>query len=108
MATSQVTDLNSLLVSKPGYRNGWPCLRGTGIPVHTLAARYMGGLTAEQLREEYPFLDPSLVYAALAYYLANKELVELQLDEEEAETRKLASVLQQTYPDRVTIVRIED
>ena len=43
---TQVVELSSLLVSKPGYRDGRPCLRGTGITIHTVAAHYMQGLTA--------------------------------------------------------------
>ena len=105
MATYQETALNSLLVSKPGYRNGWPCLRGTGIPIHSIAAMYMDGLTAEQLCDEYPHVERSLIYAALAYYLANRQFVEQQLAEERINTENLADEMQKADPDRVSIFR---
>jgi uncharacterized protein (DUF433 family) len=98
MATSQATDLNSLLVSKPGYRNGWPCLRGTGITVHSVAATYMNGWTVEMLCKENPHLDRSLFYAALAYYFANKKLVEQQLEDEQTWAERLAA----KYPNGIT------
>ena len=91
MTFEAVTELGSLLVSRPGYRQGWPCLRGTGIPVHAVAAAYMNGLTAERLCEENPHLDPSLFYAALAYYFANREQVEQELESERIEGERLAA-----------------
>jgi uncharacterized protein (DUF433 family) len=55
--------LDSLLVSKPGYRQGRPCLRGTGITVHSVAVAHLMGLTAEEICNENPDLDPSLFFA---------------------------------------------
>lgn len=102
MATSQITDLNSLLVSKPGYRNGWPCLRGTGIPVHNVAAHYLMGYTVEQLCDENPGLDPSLFYAAVAYYLANRERVDSEIEAERIEEERLAAM----YPEGITAANL--
>lgn len=98
MAASQATDLNSLLVSKPGYRNGWPCLRGTGITVHNVGVRFSQGVTIQEMCEYNPDLDPSLFYAAVAYYLANRELIEQQLDEARVWGEKLAAM----YPHGTT------
>ena len=88
---TQVVELSSLLVSKPGYRDGRPCLRGTGITVHTVAAHYMQGLTAEQMAEDNPGLDASALHAAVAYYLANKERVEAELEQDAIEGERLAA-----------------
>ena len=94
MAKKPVTNLDSLLVSREGYRQGWPCLRGTGITVHNVAVAYMNGFSVEEICKMNDHLDPSLFYAALAYYLANKERVEAELDAEEAE----AEALRAQYP----------
>ena len=88
MATKRF-DLNSLLVSKPGYRQGRPCLRGTGITVHQVAAAYELGYTAEEICNMNPDLDRSLFYAALAYYLANRAQIEAEIDEDDREGEKL-------------------
>lgn len=85
-----VTDLNSLLVAREGYRQGRPCLRGTGMTVHTLAAGLLRGATVQELFEENSDLDPSLIHAALAYYFANKEQIEADLERDAAEGAQLA------------------
>ena len=106
MATSSATDLNSLLVSKPGFRNGWPCLRGSGITVHNVGVRFSQGVTIQEMCEQNPHLDPSLFYAAVAYYLANRAIIEQQLEDERLEVEKLASEMQKADPEHVSIFRI--
>jgi len=80
MAAPSTVDLNSLLVSRPGYRQGRPCLRGTGITVHAVAAAHLMGLSSEEICAQNPDLDPSLFHAALAYYFANREGIEADLE----------------------------
>ena len=93
-----VTNLDSLLVCPEGYRQGWPCLRGTGITVHNVAAAHMQGATLQEICEDNPDLDPSLFYAAMAYYFANRERIEAELHEDAAEGARLAAM----YPDGTT------
>ena|SRR6266513_1833479 len=93
-----VTNLNSLLVSRAGYRQGRPCLKGTGITVHAVAAAYLLGLSAEEICRQNPDLDASLFYAALAYYFANRERVEAEIEQDRLDGEKLAAV----YPEGVT------
>ena len=95
---SSTFKLDSLLVSKPGYRQGRPCLRGTGITVHSVAAAYLIGLSAEEICNENPDLNPSLFYAALAYYFANKEQIEADLDQDDIEGAALAA----QFPNGIT------
>src|SRR6266545_46982 len=83
MASKSATQLSSLLVVRKGHRQGRPCLRGTGIIVHNVAAAYMMGGTVAEMCESNPDLDPSLFHAALAYYFANKEQIEADLDRDE-------------------------
>ena len=98
MASKPITELSSLLVSREGYREGRPCLRGTGITVHNVAAAYMMGGTVAEMCESNPDLDPSLFHAALAYYFANKEQIEADLDQDEKEERELAA----RFPNGIT------
>lgn len=79
MATA-THEIASLLYSRDGYRQGRPCLRGTGITVHQIAAAHSLGYTAEELCAQNSDLDPSLIYAALAHYFANRALIESDLD----------------------------
>lgn len=89
--TSTPITLDSLLVVREGYWQGRPCLRGTGITVHQIAVAYLMGLTSEDICAENQDLDPSLFHAALAYYFANREQVEADLDEDDQQGTAIAS-----------------
>ena len=96
--TQAPVSLDALLVSKEGYRQGRPCLRGTGITVHAVAAAHRMGLTAEEICGQNPDLDPSLFHAALAYYFADKERIDAELLEDERFGAELAA----RHPDGIT------
>ena len=98
MRSTSPTKLKDLLVTRPGYRQGRPCLRGTGPTVHAIAAAYLMGLSAEEICQQNPDLDRSLFYAALAYYFANREQIEADLDRDRIEGDQLAA----QYPDGIT------
>ena len=98
MASKPRTKLSDLLVTRPGYRRGRPCLRGTGLTVHAIAAAYLMGLSAEEIWQQNPDLDRSLFYAALAYYFANREQIEADLERDEKDGERLAA----KYPNGIT------
>lgn len=98
--TAPPVELSSLLVSRPGYRQGRPCLRGTGITVHNVAARHLSGVPIDEMIASNPDLAPSLFYAAIAYYLANKEQIERELGEDDAEGARLAALYPAALPPR--------
>jgi len=97
MATKQSVSLDSLLVRKPGYRDGRPCLKGTGITVHNVAVRYLQGGTVEEMCAANPDLDPSLFHAALAYYFANRGEIEADFERD----RILDDELREKYPNGI-------
>ena len=84
-----VTDIGSLLEVREGYRQGRPCLKGTGVTVHTIAAHHFQGMNAQEIWEGFPHTSLASVYAALAYYFANKEQVDGDLDADEEEGERL-------------------
>lgn len=98
MAATPTVELNSLLVARPGYRDGRPCLRGTGMTVHSVAAAHLLGLTAEDICQQNPDLDPSLFHAALAFYFANRDQIDADLERDRVEGELLA----REYPDGIT------
>lgn len=91
MATPTVTDISTLLVSRPGVVGGRLCLRGTRITVHNVAMHYGNGATVEQMVESNPDLSPALFHAALAYYFANQERIDAEIEEDLAEEREWAA-----------------
>ncbi len=94
MATQSPVDIGELIYSRPDLHSGRPCLAGTGMTVHAVAAGRIRGLTAEQILEEFPHLDLARIHAALAYYFANQSRIEADLDAD----RKLADELAARYP----------
>ena len=81
--------LDTLLVRTPGICGGRLRLDGTRITVHQMATLYRRGLTAEDIAGQYPHLTLAQVYAALAYYHANRDEVEEELARELAEAERL-------------------
>lgn len=98
MTAEPAITLDSMLVTRPGYREGRPCLRGTGMTVHAVAAAHLMGLSAEEICQQNPDLDPSLFYAALAYYFANRAQIEADLEHDRVEGEALAA----RYPAGIT------
>lgn len=78
-------DIGKLIVSSPRIRHGRPRIAGTGVTVNRVIGWYKLGLTPEEIGDRIGHLDLAQVHAALAYYHANRELMEAYLAAEEAE-----------------------
>lgn len=87
-----LTDIGSLITVSSGIRGGRPCIAGTGVSVCRIAAWYKMGRSAEEIADQYGHLSLAQVYAALAYYHANREEIEAQLAEDEAEYDRLVAL----------------
>jgi uncharacterized protein (DUF433 family) len=77
-------DIGTLIVRSPEIRNGRPRVAGTGVTVRTIAMCNKSGLGPEEIAAEFPQLTLAHVYAALAYYYANREEIDQDIAEEEA------------------------
>jgi uncharacterized protein (DUF433 family) len=82
--------IGTLIVQDPEVRNGRPILAGTGVTVHSIVIRYKRGLTPEEIADQFGHLSLAQVYAALAYYHANRKEIETDLAEDEALYDRLA------------------
>ncbi|MDA1096097.1 MAG: DUF433 domain-containing protein [Chloroflexi bacterium] len=82
-------DIGTLIYSNPDFREGRPCIAGTGMSVHAVAVRYLRGETAEFIAEDIPDIPLSHIHAALAYYLANRQQIDVELAEEQADADRL-------------------
>jgi len=86
---STAIDIGNLIVRSPEVRGGRPRIAGTGVTVRRVVSWYKLGLSPEEIADELGHLTLAQVYAALAYYHANREEIETDLESEEAEVEKL-------------------
>jgi uncharacterized protein (DUF433 family) len=89
MASTAPIDIGSFIYSDPGFRDGRPCIAGTGMSVHAVARRFRQGESAEAIAADIPDIPPSHIFAAVAYYLANREQMDAELAAEAAEYDRL-------------------
>ena len=71
--------LDAMLVRTPDVCGGRIRIDGTRITVHRVATLYKQGQNAEDIAQTYPHLSLSQIYAALAYYHANRDEIESAL-----------------------------
>jgi uncharacterized protein (DUF433 family) len=81
MATATV-DIGTLIERSPAIRGGRPRIAGTGVTVQRIVEWYKLGLSAEEISSELVHLSYAQVYAALAYYHANREEIENAIAED--------------------------
>jgi uncharacterized protein (DUF433 family) len=87
-----LTDIGTLIAQSPGVCGGRPRIAGTGVSVRRIAGWYKQGLTPEEIADQYGHLTLLQVFAALTYYYANRDEIDAELAEEEAEYDRLATL----------------
>jgi uncharacterized protein (DUF433 family) len=68
-----------LVTQTQGICGGHPRIAGTRTAVQTIAVDFNAGMTPEEIILQRPHLKTEQVYAALTYYYANKELMDLEI-----------------------------
>lgn len=74
--TTASTDIGTLITRSPEIRGGRPCVAGTGVTVQRIVGWYKLGLSPEEIADRIGHLTLAQVYAALAFYHANREEIE--------------------------------
>lgn len=82
-------EIGTLIVRTPGTCGGRPRIAGTRIAVENIAIDFNAGMTPQQIIDERPHLTLAQVYAALAYYYANKKQIDAEIAAENAEWERL-------------------
>ena len=86
-----ITDIGTLIVRTPDTCGDRPRIATTRFSVQQVAALHQQGLSAEEIVQEYEFVNLAQVYAALAYYYANQAEIEAYLAEDAAEYDRLVA-----------------
>lgn len=76
------TQIGSLIEHRVGVHGGRPCIAGTGVSVRRIAVLHNAGLVPEEIVRKFGHLSLAQVYAALAYYHANRDEIEADLASE--------------------------
>lgn len=79
---SAVTEIGSLIESRPGVHGGRPCIAGTSVSVRRIAQWYNAGLVPEEIVRKFGHISLAQIHAALAYYHVNQEAVDADLEAE--------------------------
>ena len=84
------TDIGTLIVSNPEICGGRPCIEGSRITVRHIVIDYRSGMTPEEMLEDKAHLSLAKIYAALAYYHANKAEIDADIKAHNQACEKLA------------------
>jgi uncharacterized protein (DUF433 family) len=83
------SDIGASIVSTPEIRSGRPRIAGTGVTVKRVVSWYKLGLSPEEIADEMGHLTLAQVYAALAYYHANRNEIEADIVDDDVEAARL-------------------
>jgi uncharacterized protein (DUF433 family) len=72
-------DIGTLIVQTPGICGGRPRIAGTRIAVQNIAIDFNAGIKPEEIVAERAQITEAQVYAALAYYYANKAEIDREI-----------------------------
>ncbi len=89
MSTPTAVEIGSLITRTDHICGGRPRIAGTGVSVRRIAIWYKLGLVPEEIADRIGHLSLAQVHAAVAYYHANREMIEAELIADEAESDKL-------------------
>jgi uncharacterized protein (DUF433 family) len=76
-------EIGALITRDPALRGGRPIVAGTGVGVRTIAIENNRGLSPEEIAADRPPLTLAQIYAALAFYHANKQEIDADIAAEE-------------------------
>ena len=88
---SNITDIGTLISHSTNIGNSRPVIAGTQTSVRRIAVLYKQGASAEDIARRISHLSFAQVYAALAYYHANRDEIEADLIEEDSQYWELAA-----------------
>ncbi len=71
---------------------------GTRISLDSILYGFLNGESPETIAQNFPLLSLEQVYGAIAFYLANRELIDSYLKEDEAEFEKLQQSCRENNP----------
>lgn len=72
---------------------------GTRVSLDSVVYEFQKGSSPESIQESFPALTLEQVYGAIAYYLANKDVIDKYLADDEQEFEKLRQASRAANPE---------
>ena len=79
-------------------RDGGYWITGTRVSLDSIVYDFLDGMSPDTIAENFPVLTLEEVYGAIAFYLANRELVDAYLGETDAQFESLQNRVRTGYP----------
>lgn len=76
-------------------RNGGYWIEGTRISLDSVVYSFLNGESPESIAQYFPLLTLEQVYGSIAFYLANRELIDQYLKDAETEFLKMRQTLKE-------------
>ena len=89
--SQSLVDIGNLITTSPKIQGGRPIIAGTGTSVRRIVALWKQGYSIDEIVADKDYLTLSQVHAALAFYYANQQVIDQDLEREAVEYEKLAS-----------------
>jgi uncharacterized protein (DUF433 family) len=80
------------------YRNEGYRIEGTRISLDSVVYSFLSGESPESIAQNFPLLSLEQVYGAIAFYLANRELIDDYLEAGEVEFQQLQQACREKSP----------
>ncbi len=85
------------LLEPVSHRQNRLCVKNTATTVHSIARWWRTGMSADEIAEEFPHLTLAGVHAALAFYFANREKLDKEIEKDIAEEKRLLKMHSKTF-----------
>ena len=73
-------------------------ITGTRISLDSVVLSYLNGESPENVAQNFPLLSLEQIYGAIAFYLSNRDIVDVYLERSEAEFQQLQQACREKSP----------
>ena len=79
-------------------RDGGYWVAGTRVSLDSIVYAFLGGQTAESIAQSFPVLTLEQVYGSIAFYLANRPVIDAYLEKTEADFEAMRRASREADP----------
>lgn len=89
MKIGDSNEIGCLITRSADFKGGRPCVAGTGVTVKRIVVWHHLGREPEAIATEFGHLSLAQVHAALAYYYANRNEIDSDIQQEALDYERL-------------------